>query len=415
MTLLPQTPPAHTSPAPAGTGVPAQRTDAPEGRRILLVDDEQRILDALRRTLRGRYDLTMATSGDDGLDAVRAAAAEGRPFAVVVSDMMMPGMNGAEFLAAVRTLDADMVMLILSGQADLTSTISAVNNANLFRFLTKPCEPADLTRALDDALRQHQLVQAERELLERTLGGAVDVLTEVLSLATPSAAARTDRMRTLTAGTAAALGLEDDWRLPIAAMLSQVGCVAVPPAVLDDVVVGRTLSEDDALMYRAHPALAERLLARIPRLGTVATWVGAQLVELPDPAGPEAPVPPPADREGTAAAAFAAVSGFLAGYEAGLAPRDVVRALGRTGRFPQAVLDAVLVASDGLEPKGRLVQVRAANVRAGMVLACDVVTTTGLVLVRKGEKVTEVLATRIENFERSVGIVEPLEVLVVDG
>jgi CheY-like chemotaxis protein len=389
-------------------------TPAPSGRRVLLVDDEQRILDALRRTLRGRYDLTTANSGEEGLATVREAAAEGRPFAVVVSDMMMPGMNGAELLAGVRRLDADIVLLVLSGQADLTSTISAVNNANLFRFLTKPCEPADLTRALDDALRQHQLVRAERELLERTLGGAVDVLTEVLSLATPSAATRTDRMRTLTAGTAAALGLQDDWRLPIAAMLSQVGCVAVPATVLDSVVVGRRLSEEDAVMYRAHPALAERLLARIPRLETVAAWVGAQLVELPDRDGPEAAGPAELDREGTAAAAFAAVSGFLAGYEAGLAPRDVVRALAATGRFPLAVLDAVLLASDGLEPKGRLVEIRAAQVRAGMVLACDVVTTTGLVLVRKGEKVTEVLATRIENFERSVGIVDPLEVLVLD-
>lgn len=382
------------------------------GRRVLLVDDEPRILDALRRTLRDRYPVTFASSGAQALDELRAGQERGEPFAVVVSDMMMPGMSGAELLATARGVDPDLVLMVLSGQADLTSTIAAVNDANLFRFLTKPCDPADLTRALDAALRQHELVRAERDLLERTLGGAVDVLTEVLSLATPAAAARTDRVRTLTTQVSVRLGLTDDWRLPLAAMLSQVGCVAVPGEVLDAVSAGRALPQDAAAIYRAHPALAQRLVARIPRLGVVADWVGAQVLELPA-AGPEQPAPPTVDREALARAAFCAVTGFLAGYDAGVAPRDTVRALATTGRFPQAVLDAVLDASSELAPKGRLVEVTASGVRAGMVLDGDVMTTTGLVLVRSGEKVTEVIASRIENFHRSVGVVEPLRVLVV--
>lgn len=398
---------------PATTSsVPAPRADAPAaGPRILLVDDEQRILDALRRTLRGRYDLTTANGGEEGLAQLRAGLSQGRPFSVVVSDMMMPGMDGAEFLGRARLLDADLVMLVLSGQADLTSTISAVNNANLFRFLTKPIETADLTTALDAALRQHQLVTAERELLERTLGGAVEVLTEVLSLATAAAAARTDRTRTMTRAVATRLGLADDWRLPLAAMLSQVGCVAVPSPVLEAVTAGRKLSPDDREMFVAHPALAARLVRRIPRLEQVADWIGDQLTELPkavDDVRPSAAL----DGDALAGAAFGAVCGFLAGYDLGLPPMDVVRRLAGTGRFPQVVLDAVLDASDELGPRGRPVDLRALHLRAGMVLDADLTTTTGLVLVRKGEKLTEVLVTRIENFARSVGVVEPVRVLV---
>src|SRR5689334_15278671 len=140
--------------------------------QVLIVDDERFVLDAFRRTLRNRYDLLMAGSGAEGLEQLAIAEKEDRTVSVIVSDMMMPGMNGAEFLGRARKVAPDTVQMILSGQADLASTVAAVNNGNLFRFLTKPCQPDELCRALDDALRQHELITAEQTLLERTLQGA---------------------------------------------------------------------------------------------------------------------------------------------------------------------------------------------------------------------------------------------------
>src|SRR5664279_3284057 len=220
------------------------------GERVLLVDDEQRLLDGLRRNLRGRYAISTATSGAEALTTLSDAAAEGTPFAVVVSDMMMPGMSGAEFLAQARVETPDAVLMILSGQADLTSTITAVNNANLFRFLTKPIEPADLITALAAALRQHELVTGERELLQNTLTGAIDVLTDVLSMASPGASKRTERMRTVVRAAAEMLFLQDDWRLPVAAMLSHIGCIAVPGQVLEQVDAGKDLEPAERAMWR---------------------------------------------------------------------------------------------------------------------------------------------------------------------
>ncbi|MEJ2578571.1 MAG: response regulator, partial [Kineosporiaceae bacterium] len=141
--------------------------------RILLVDDEQRILDGLRRTLRGRFTVETANSGAEGLEILQKSLTETHQIAVIVSDMMMPGMNGASFLTKAREVAPDSVRLILSGQADLTSTIAAVNDADLYRFLTKPVEPDILISALLSALRQYELVISERELLQRTLTGAV--------------------------------------------------------------------------------------------------------------------------------------------------------------------------------------------------------------------------------------------------
>jgi hypothetical protein len=201
------------------------------------------------------------------------------------------------------------------------------------------------------------------------------------------------------------LGLSDDWRLHVAAMLSQVGCIAVPAPVLEKVDRGCELSEEDSRMYFGHPELAMQLLGRIPRLEEVADWIGTQSTDIDklEPGPPE---------EG-ARACFGAVAAFLAGYDVGLGTREIGRQLTECGRFGEDVVTAVLDAAKVLSPKGRLQEVGVCGVRPGMVLDQDVLTTTGLVLVRKGEKVSDVLARRLENFARSVGVVEPIKVLVL--
>jgi DNA-binding NarL/FixJ family response regulator len=368
------------------------------------VDDEQRILDGLRRTLRGKFEVTTATSGPEGLELLRQVTDD--PFRVVVSDMMMPGMNGAKFLAEARTVAPDTVRLILSGQADLTSTIAAVNDADPFRFLTKPVEPDTLLSALEAAHRQFELQVAERDLLQQTLTGAVEMLTETLSLASPLAYRRTARVRTLLTSVAEGLGLAGDWRLEVAAMLSQLGCIAVPNTVLQKVEDLTPLTRQDRQLYDGHPELAEQLLAKIHRLDEVARWIGAQITDLSAlTEGPElAPAP----------AAFAAVVGFLSGYDRGLSSREIARKLQASGRFPGAVIEAVLEAAQVLTPKGEPAVLRVMQIQPGMVIDEDVTTVTGLVLVRKGERVTEVLARRLENFARSVGVNEPIKVLTMD-
>ncbi len=99
--------------------------------RILLVDDEQAVLDALCRQHRKHYTLVPACGSNAGLQAVEK---EG-PFAVVVTDYRMPGMNGTQFLAKAREHDPDMIRIMLTGQADLRTAIDAVNRGHIFRFL----------------------------------------------------------------------------------------------------------------------------------------------------------------------------------------------------------------------------------------------------------------------------------------
>jgi CheY-like chemotaxis protein len=390
--------------------------------RILMVDDEPNVLSGYKRALRSDFTVVGAGSGAEGLALVQRAITNRAPFPVVVSDMMMPGMNGAEFLGRVREIDPDAVQLLLSGQADLESTIAAVNDGNLFRFLTKPCEGDDLATALNAAVEQHRLVGAERALLERTLTGAVDVLTELLAMASPEAFTRTERVRAMVDKSAKMLKV-NDWRLPLAAMLSQIGCVAVPPDVLHRARAGGELTDEERAVYLAHPQTARRLLSRIPRLEEVAEWVGNQPVDAADAAGADAttgatgadrtagadpvPVTDPSEQ------LLRAVLEYLVILDETGQPGEALARLRAGGQYPARTVEALARAASGVRPDGVIRELPVEKVLPGMILDADVETVTGMVLVRKGERVTMAVAMRLANFALTVGVKEP--VVVLDG
>jgi response regulator RpfG family c-di-GMP phosphodiesterase len=360
--------------------------------RILMVDDEPRILDGLRRTLHGRYSIDAAPSGQDGLARINAAE---QPYAVILSDMMMPVMNGAEFLAAAHVASPDSVQMILSGQADLTSTIAAVNEGNLFRFLTKPCETPELTRALDAALEQYRLIHAERELLQRTLDGTVELLTDLMKVSNPLASARTEQIRAIIE----AVTPPSAWEARIAAMLGQVGLLATPPEVLTQVRQGGDLDPETYELYRSHPQLAHDLVRRIPRLERVAAWIAAQ---------PTTPGGKPGDDIEDDQLPYATATAFVVGIEAGRTAATVAAQL--TG-YPQDLVKSVhdaFVTATVRKPR----KLNGAELMVGMIVDQDVVTRTGLVLVRNGELLTESMAVRLRHFASGVGVEEPIAVLV---
>ena len=129
--------------------------------KILVVDDEASVVAGLIRQFRKQFDIVPASGGREGLDLIKSSG----PFAVVVSDFRMPEMDGVQFLAKVCEVSPDSVRIMLTGQADYSTSVNAVNEGRIFRFLSKPCPPEIFTNTINDAIEQHRLITAERELL----------------------------------------------------------------------------------------------------------------------------------------------------------------------------------------------------------------------------------------------------------
>ena len=133
--------------------------------KILFVDDDPGILEGFQQLLRKEFVVTVALGGQEGLSAIK----QDGPFAVVISDMRMPGMSGAEFLAKIRQKAPETVRMLLTGQTDMHAAIDAINEGNIFRFLTKPCRKEDLVNAINLGLAQYRSVIAEKELVKKAL------------------------------------------------------------------------------------------------------------------------------------------------------------------------------------------------------------------------------------------------------
>ena len=240
--------------------------------KILFVDDEQNILDALRRQLRKRFTFDTALGAEEGLKLLKQKG----PYAVVVSDLRMPKMDGIEFLRLTKELSPDTVRMMLSGHADLTNAINAVNEGNIFRFLTKPCPVDRLCKALQDGIDQYRLIRAEKELLDNTLKGSIKVLTDLLAIVNPEAFGRASRVRALVKDLANYMALPDTWQIETAALLSHVGFVTMPEDTLGKIYRNEQLSGEEAQLFQMHPFIASDLIKNIPRMEGVAEIIAYQ-------------------------------------------------------------------------------------------------------------------------------------------
>ncbi len=374
--------------------------------KILCVDDEPNVLEGMRRQLGRKVTMETATSGAEGLRLVQ----ESGPYAVVISDMRMPVMNGTQFLTRVRELAPDSVRMILSGRADMEATIGAVNQGQIFRFLTKPCPPDELWSVVESGLKQFRLVNAERDLLEQTLSGAVKMLTEVVGLANPVAYSRAARVQRYATAIAEALGVGNHWELRVAAMLSQIGCVTLPAEVLTKVYSEERLDDEERRLYETHAELAAKLLSSIPRLEGVAEIIAGQM-KRPDLTGAsQVAVHWDSKALGTLVLRVATELDQL--IARGMQPAVALQKLTESWpQLPAAIGDALRNARIAT---GETVirAITLVELTPGMVLDEDLKSSNGIRLVPQGHEVTTTIMMRLRSVAAGVGVKEPFRVRV---
>jgi CheY-like chemotaxis protein len=375
--------------------------------KILFVDDEPAVLDGYKRMLHREFEVNTAIGGEQGLAAIH----DHGPYSVIISDMRMPGMNGAEFLAKVRQTTPDTVRMLLTGHTDLNAAIEAVNEGNIFRFLTKPCEKEVLGKAITTGLVQYRLVTAEKELLENTLMGSIKVLTDVLSASSPEAFGRSLRIARCVRHLVDKFSLPAPWRFEAAAMLSQLGCVTLDPELLRAAYVGDVLSPEDQARFAAHPQVAKDLLVNIPRLEPIAWMISQQLTK--ETAQKDFKVP--------ASSAEAVVLGakilkLAVAFDSlrmrGLSNEEAIRRLrNRPSEFESELVEALA----GMKFEGGRTELRkisASKLTTGMILEQEIRTKAGMLVVAKGQEVTHALLIKLDNFARAGTIDKEIMALV---
>jgi response regulator RpfG family c-di-GMP phosphodiesterase len=376
--------------------------------KILFVDDEPNVLSGFQRKLRKDFPLEVALSGEQAL----AMMQEQGPYAIIVSDMQMPGMNGLELLAKVEALAPDTVRMMLTGNADQKTAVDAVNRGHIFRFLTKPCEPELLAGMLKAGLKQYGLITAERELLEKTLQGSVKVLTDILSMLDPQSFSRAQRLRDYMSECARAFDISQPWELEMAAMLSQIGLVTIPPEVLKKTRANQDLSGQESDLLAHVPEIGSNLLSNIPRLEAVTNIVRYQAKNFD---GSGFPADAVAGENIPIGARILRVLSDLILLEDHRVAK--VKALAKMqqcpGRYDPNVLNFVAAAFDVFVPApsketavGRPVLFK--DLRAGQVLMSDVMTRDGMKIIMAGAPVTFVLLAKLRNFASLSGIQEPI-------
>jgi response regulator RpfG family c-di-GMP phosphodiesterase len=338
-------------------------------------------------------------------------------------------MDGTRFLALVKERCPDTVRMMLTGNVDLEAAIRTVNEGGLFRFLTKPCPPKELAKALDDGLTQYRLIVSEKELLNKTLNGSIRLLTDILSLLDGGSFGRNHGLRDAIAKLTGKLQLPNAWEIHLAVMLAPIGHVTVPPELFIKSRSGHSLSEPEAQILARVPECAGRLINNIPRLEGVSRIVQYQHKHFDGSGSPKDDVSGEAIPYGSRLLKI--LLDALELESKGVSRTDALAALQRAkGKYDPALLAEICkhwvspapipAAPNATAPNGAAavqrptVNVFLDNLTVGMVVRANVETDSGTVIIPAGTLLNEMALEKIHNFARLGDVKEPIVVQNTD-
>lgn len=419
-------------------------------RTVLLVDDEVRILNALDRLLRERYDVVRTTSPREALEMLEA-----QEFALLISDQRMPEMLGSELCAKAAEASPETIRVMLTGYSDLNSAMESINRGSVFRFILKPWNDEELRKLVRKAVDQYNLVAENRRLqalterqntelqdlneqlkdfnaklrekvFERTrqvselnqkvtnhFKGSIDLLARLSNMHSQVLGNHSKRVADLSLRVGRARGISQEilQDLEIAGTLHDIGKIGMDPGI-----VGREsgeLSTRDKAVLRTHPVTAAALIQRIPELERAALMVRHHH-EAFDGSG--YPDKLRGDTIPLGARIIAVVDAFdnflnmrsrftLVEAESALEHLEEQAGTRFDPRLVQ-LLVSIIHEDESLIPEASEVEIALRDLRSGMVLSRDLISSKGLLLLQKGIKVDEKHLPRLLKLNESDPIVE---------
>jgi response regulator RpfG family c-di-GMP phosphodiesterase len=350
---------------------------------ILCVDDEPRVTEGLALLLRRIYRAVTAVGGQAALEKIMEIGAP----AVILSDMRMPGMDGASLLKTVKRLYPETTRILLTGEPGRDAVVSAINEGQIFRFLTKPCAPEKVLAAIEAGVTYHRLLTAEKTLLQDTLVGCIKALVDVLAITNPVAFGRSNRVKSLAMAVARDAGHPSFWQLEAAAMLSQIGYISLPVELVEKLYYGANLTSEESVLAAAAPAVAQTLLGHIARLEPV-----LEILTLSQkPAGSSV------DGLNTLGAN---ILRLVLEYDVQVARGNAaaVQDIRALNRHESRLVEQLAAAVGTDSGKDEITEISVGKVKTGMIILDDVRTHKGVLLVPKGFEVTDAFIERMRNF-----------------
>lgn len=400
--------------------------------RILCVDDEPNIVASLRRLFRGSgYQVTTATSGAQAI-----AHLEQEPVDLVFSDMRMPGMSGAQLLEQIRVRWPKTTRVLLTGYADIGSTIAAINSGEVYRYITKPWDDGEVLATAHQIFERHAL-EDEKNRLEELLRAKNQALMELNETLEEKVAARTSellqlsqkikknyltsikvfsnlmewrggqlsghsrRVADLARRTARAMNMAeaDQQDAFIAGLMHDIGQIALPDTLLAKPVP--KLSDEETAQYRRHAVLGEQALMALDDMQTVSNIIRSHHerhdgLGYPDGLVGEM-IPMGACILAVADTYDDLQIGHLSSTPLSAADARSMIARGRGTQFHPEVVDVflqmLLKAAPVADAPPRML--RTAQLRPGMILARDLLSSEGTVLLAADHVLTAELIKRL--------------------
>jgi response regulator RpfG family c-di-GMP phosphodiesterase len=379
--------------------------------KILFVDDDELLLSSISRNLSEIFPIVTMDSGQHALDFLKKEYCP-----IVISDMRMPGMDGVEFLSAVRKMNPDSVRVMLTGNADLGTAVSAVNEGQIFRFLLKPC-PIDVMQVtLESCVRQYELVTAEKELLEKTLLGSIKAMTDLLAIVNPLAYAHTARVSRLVKIMVKRLQPVDGWSTEIAALFSPIVFFMVSDTSMGRLRRGDFLSIEEKKAITGAMKTGCDTINRIPRMKDILKIVSYQLKNYDGSGYPEDQL---RETEIPFGARILRVAmDFEYQSSKGLSPRvvmETMKTLEAKGAYDPSIidlLDSLIVMQSEMKKTTSITGFN--DLKSNMIFEEDLKFLDGTLLAQKGQTFSIFLKSIIENGEMMDKIKWPVSVSVAE-